>query len=273
MERVLECSKRVSFRVFRAATVGSGPTLGFSHRLVKELTTPCTLSMPHSSNLLEVLSRFILISLLAGPAFCGEYAVLASGQRMHIDRHEASADTVRLFSSGQSFTEIPLASVVAFELDDYVPPPAPPPPPTPVADAKVPVPVADPKTMVHDAAIRNGLPPKFVESVAKVESAMRTNALSPKGAIGVMQLMPATARALDADPNDPAQNIEAGTRLLRELLIKYNNDAVKALAAYNAGEGAVDRYHGVPPYAETQTYVDKVIRKYQKADPIGTGTP
>jgi soluble lytic murein transglycosylase-like protein len=104
--------------------------------------------------------------------------------------------------------------------------------------------------------------------VAKVESAMRSDAVSPKGAIGVMQLMPATARALDADPADPAQNIEAGTRLLRDLLIKYNNDAIKALAAYNAGEGAVDRYQGLPPFSETQNYVDKVIRNYQK-DPTG----
>ena len=77
---------------------------------------------------------------------------------------------------------------------------------------------------------------------------MRPDAVSPKGAIGVMQLMPATAKALDADPNDSAQNIEAGTKLLRELLIKYNNDAVKALAAYNAGEGAVDKFGGLPPY-------------------------
>src|SRR6201999_1584178 len=113
------------------------------------------------------------------------------------------------------------AAVTAFEQDDYFPPP---PAPTPVVET-LPAPVAivkpsDPKTMVHEAAIRYGLPPKFVESVAKVESAMRPDAVSPKGAIGVMQLMPATARALDADPNDTAQNIEAGTKLLRDLLIK-----------------------------------------------------
>ena len=120
--------------------------------------------------------------------------------------------------------------------------------------------------MVHDAAIRYGLPPKFVESVAKIESAMRPDAISPKGAIGVMQLMPATAKALDADPNNSAQNIEAGTKLLRELLIKYNNDAVKALAAYNAGEGAVDRFGGLPPFPETQSYVDKVIKSFKAAD-------
>ncbi|MBZ5603153.1 MAG: lytic transglycosylase domain-containing protein [Acidobacteriia bacterium] len=116
--------------------------------------------------------------------------------------------------------------------------------------------------MVRDAAARYALPAAFVESVAKVESAMKPDAVSPKGAVGVMQLMPSTARALSADASDPEQNIDAGTRLLRELLIKYDGDVAKALAAYNAGEGAVDRYQGVPPYRETQTYVDKVIRNY-----------
>jgi soluble lytic murein transglycosylase-like protein len=79
-----------------------------------------------------------------------------------------------------------------------------------------------------------------------------------------MQLMPATAKALDADPHDTGQNIDAGTRLLRELLVKYDGDVVKALAAYNAGPGAVDKYNGLPPYRETQDYVNKVIRDYQK---------
>lgn len=80
-----------------------------------------------------------------------------------------------------------------------------------------------------------------------------------------MQLMPGTAKALQSDPRDPAQNIDAGARLLRELLLKYDGDVVKALSAYNAGTGAVDRFHGMPPYAETQNYVDKVIRAYVKA--------
>jgi soluble lytic murein transglycosylase-like protein len=92
---------------------------------------------------------------------------------------------------------------------------------------------------------------------------MNAKALSPKGAIGVMQLMPATAQGLGADATDPEQNIDAGTRLLRELLIKYNGDVVKALAAYNAGSGAVDKYQGLPPYRETQSYVDKVIKDYK----------
>ncbi|MCX6638674.1 MAG: lytic transglycosylase domain-containing protein, partial [Acidobacteria bacterium] len=89
-----------------------------------------------------------------------------------------------------------------------------------------------------------------------------TGAISPKGAIGVMQLMPQTAAGLAANPFDPAENIEAGARLLRDLLVKYDGSAQLALAAYNAGSGAVDRHRGVPPYRETQLYVDRVIRDY-----------
>jgi soluble lytic murein transglycosylase-like protein len=215
-----------------------------------------------------VFLRIASIVLLAVPAFAGEYAILSSGLRLHIDRHETQDGTVRLFTK-EGFSEVPASSVAAFEQEDYVPPPAPVAPvalsaETAVARVAKSAPPADPKTLVHDAAVHYGLPPKFVESVARIESAMRSDAVSPKGALGVMQLMPATARALNADPTDPAQNIEAGTRLLRDLLIKYNNDAIKALAAYNAGEGAVDRYQGLPPYSETQNYVDKVIKNYEK---------
>lgn len=218
--------------------------------------------------------RIASIVFLAVPAFAGEYAILSSGLRLHIDRHETQDGTVRLFTK-EGFSEVPASSVAAFEQEDYVPPavvanvapvvPAASRAETAVASVAKPAPPADPKTLVHDAAVHYGLPPKFVESVARIESAMRSDAVSPKGALGVMQLMPATARALNADPTDPAQNIEAGTRLLRDLLIKYNNDAIKALAAYNAGEGAVDRYQGLPPYSETQNYVDKVIKNYEKS--------
>jgi soluble lytic murein transglycosylase-like protein len=198
--------------------------------------------------------------MLAVPAWAGEYAILASGARIHLDRHESVEDTLRLYAGG-GFTEVPATSVLRFETDDYVPPPPASVEVKPAASA----PAADPKSLVRDAAARYVLPPKFVESVAKVESAMKPDAVSPKGAIGVMQLMPATARSLSADPNDPEQNIDAGTRLLRELLIKYDGDVAKALAAYNAGPAAVDRYQGIPPYPETQSYVEKVIQNYKQA--------
>jgi soluble lytic murein transglycosylase-like protein len=201
------------------------------------------------------VSKLFLSLLLAAPGWAGEYAVLANGFRIHAERHETAGASVRLYTK-DGVTEVPAASVASFEAEDVVAPPVMP----PKVDA--PLPVSDTRTLVRDAAIRSGLPPTLVESVARVESALRPEAVSPKGALGVMQLMPATARMLDADPHDTAQNIDAGARLLRELLIKYGGDVVKALSAYNAGEGAVDRYRGMPPYPETQDYVDKVIRTY-----------
>lgn len=200
--------------------------------------------------------------LLAGglPACGAENAVLSNGFRIRIDRHENVGSSVRLYTK-DGVTELPAASVASFEEEEYTAPPAPAAPPK--VDA--PPPVKDPRTLLRDAARRTGLPPALVESVAQVESNFQPDAVSPKGAIGVMQLMPATARALAADPRDVGQNIDAGARLLRDLLIKYDGDVVKALSAYNAGAGAVDRYRGMPPYSETQDYVDKVIRTYVKA--------
>jgi soluble lytic murein transglycosylase-like protein len=209
-----------------------------------------------------VFLKVLIAVALALPAFAGEYAVLTTGFRIHADRHELEGSSVKLFTS-DGMIEVPASSVSSFESEEYVAPA-----PAPVAAAAVPAPVppksTDPKTLVREAAVRNSLPPAFVASVAKAESAMKQSAVSPKGAIGVMQLMPATAKALDADPHDTEQNIDAGTRLLRELLVKYDGDVVKALAAYNAGPGAVDKYKGLPPYRETQDYVNKVIRDYQK---------
>ncbi len=204
------------------------------------------------------MSKLFLSLLLTLPAWAGEYAVLANGFRIHAERHETVGASVRLYTK-DGVTEVPTASVTSFEAEEVISLPATP----PKVDA--PLPVRDTRTLVRDAAIRSGLPPTLVESVARVESALRPEAVSPKGALGVMQLMPATARKLDADPRDNAENIDAGARLLRELLIKYGGDVVKALSAYNAGEGAVDRYRGMPPFPETQDYVNKVIRTYVSA--------
>jgi soluble lytic murein transglycosylase-like protein len=203
----------------------------------------------------------LALFLAALPAFGGELVVLSSGMKLRADRHEQEGTQIRLFHNG-GVIEVPATLVTGFEQEEVMAAPAP--PIAEVPEVKVPAPQS-PKEMLRDAALRSGLPPEFVQSVAQVESGMRPDAISPKGAIGVMQLMPGTAKIMGADPHDTAQNIDAGTRLLRELLVKYNGDVVKALAAYNAGEGAVDRYQGVPPYNETRWYVKKVIDAYQKA--------
>ena len=203
---------------------------------------------------------FILAAL---PTFAGEFVVLSSGLKLRADRHEQEGTQIRLFHNG-GVIEVPATLVTGFEQEEVEVMLAPAPPVAEVPEVKIPAPQS-PKEMLREAALRSGLPPEFVQSVALVESGMRPGAISPKGAIGVMQLMPGTAKIMGADPHDTAQNIDAGTRLLRELLVKYNGDVVKALAAYNAGEGAVDRYQGVPPYNETRWYVKKVIDAYQKA--------
>ena len=209
--------------------------------------------------------RFLALLLAALPLFGGEYVVFSSGLRLHAERHEQAGGVIRLFNSG-GVIELPAQLVASFEEEESVPVPAAALPIPPAVEVARQPPISqDPRAMVREAARRSGLPPEFVESVAQVESGFRTDAVSPKGARGVMQLMPETARMLGADPADTAQNIDAGTRLLRELLLKYNGDVVKALAAYNAGEGAVERYQGLPPYNETRWYVKKVIDAYQKA--------
>lgn len=211
-----------------------------------------------------------LLALLAGaPLLAGEFAVLSSGARLHADRHEAAGDMVRLYR-GTGYVEVPASAVVDFEVIEDVSAPEATEVAAPMTEAPTAaVSLSDPQQLIREAALRAGLPPAFVASVARVESAFRPDAVSPKGAIGVMQLMPATAKSLGADPYDVRQNIEAGTRLLRDLLLQYDGDVVKALAAYNAGAGAVARYQGLPPYDETRRYVNKVLGAYQEAATSG----
>ncbi|MBX9603802.1 MAG: lytic transglycosylase domain-containing protein [Bryobacteraceae bacterium] len=200
-----------------------------------------------------------MLILMAAPLAAGEFAVLSNGFRIAADRHERVGDRILLHTE-KGITELPASQVVAIEKEEVAPAPAPavaPEPPKAVAP-----PPLSPRELVDEAARRAGLPREIVHSVARAESAYRPDAVSPKGAIGIMQLMPATAAALNADPRDPRQNVEAGAMYLRQLLVKYDGDVAKALAAYNAGPGAVDRYRGVPPYRETQQYVEKVIRGY-----------
>jgi soluble lytic murein transglycosylase-like protein len=212
---------------------------------------------------MKLLLCFVALALAAQ---AGEFAVLSNGFRLHADSHTADGPIIRLQSSA-GVIEIQASSVVRFEQEEYTPPAA----ALPVVSASGPLPAArtelTPQELVTQAAIHAGLPPAIVHSIARAESGYREDAVSPKGAIGLMQLMPKTAAELDANPNDPAQNAEAGAKYLRDLLLKYENDphqVSKAVAAYNAGPAAVDKYHGIPPYRETIQYVNRVLKQYEK---------
>ncbi|MGI9860096.1 lytic transglycosylase domain-containing protein [Moorella naiadis] len=119
---------------------------------------------------------------------------------------------------------------------------------------------ANMQDLIGPIAARYNLSPELLRGIVTAESGFDPRAVSPAGAIGLMQLMPATARALGVnDPFDPAANLDGGARYLRQLLDRFQGDTRLALAAYNAGPGAVERYHGVPPYKETRSYIQRVL--------------
>ena len=216
---------------------------------------------------MRLLGLFIL---MAGAATAGEYAVLANGARLHVDRHEADGAKVRLYYS-TGFVELASTAVAGYEAEEYVAPAvvamaAVAAPATPASSMATEAPT--PRELADAAADRYGLPRALVRSVMAAESGFEPLAISPKGAIGLMQLMPGTAQVLGADPHDPAQNVDAGTRYLRDLLEKYNYGLRHALAAYNAGPGAVDKYNGVPPYRETIDYITRIEKKLKVSGDI-----
>jgi soluble lytic murein transglycosylase-like protein len=196
------------------------------------------------------------------PLAAGDAVVLHNGFRLDAERVERCEGRVRLHTAA-GVVELEAAAVAFIEQA----------PPAPVLAAPEPVVATvqpepeNPRQLLDAAADRWGLPREFVHSVAAVESGARQSAVSPKGALGVMQLMPATAARLGADPHDTRQNIDAGVRLLRDLLLQYQHTdrpVSRALAAYNAGAGAVARYRGVPPYRETTSYIDRILERYWK---------
>jgi soluble lytic murein transglycosylase-like protein len=208
-----------------------------------------------------------LVYAAGNTAFAGEFAVLASGARLYVDRHEADAARVRLYH-GTDFLEMNASAVKGFEPDDS--PPLPPTLPAVIPTApeprELPALPHSALELADAAADRYGLPRNLVRSVMAAESALVAEAISPKGAIGLMQLMPETARELGVDPHDPAQNVDGGARYLRDLLIRYDGGLRHALAAYNAGPAAVDRYHGIPPYSETLNYIARIERALRRLD-------
>ena len=189
-----------------------------------------------------------------------EVAVLRNGFTIRHERHEQAGDMTRLYltEAPGSYVDVPTNQVVGFEADDYVPP-------AQQVSETIPAPAPALGEVVRAAADRNKIDPALIMSVIRSESAFRTNAVSVKGARGLMQLMPQTALQLGVmNPLDPIANVEGGTLYLRQLLDRYNNDLVKALAAYNAGPERVDQYGGVPPYAETRAYVTEIVRDFNR---------
>ncbi len=180
---------------------------------------------------------------------------LSSGRSLNVKSHRADGERVvlTLRGGGEVTCEASLIDRIA---PDEVPYPEPEAAPSEALPLE-PVPYA---AIIDDAASRQGVDPRLVRAVIRVESAYQAEARSRKGAIGLMQLMPETARRYAvANPYDPGANIEAGVKHLKMLLGRFDGLSL-ALAAYNAGEGAVERFRGVPPYPETQNYVRQVLK-------------
>jgi len=197
-----------------------------------------------------------LFVVLAAPALQAEYVVLRSGQRLKVTGYQLLADKYRLQMAGGS-VEIAAGDVVAIEPEEVftrVPAPL----------QTVPQPLY--RDLVEAAAKRYSVDADLITSVIAVESNFDPKAVSRKNARGLMQLLPETAARLGVQNiYDPQENIDAGTRYLRELLQTYNNDVALALAAYNAGPERVQQYGRVPPFAETISYVRRVKRSYDKS--------
>ena len=212
----------------------------------------------HRLTAVAFVSCLTFISVLGSalPAHA-EIVFFNTGRTLSIKTHRVDGDALVLTmrSGGEIVCD---ASVVSHFAPDEVPYPE------PEAEAPVLVASVDTSTVPYSTIIdrvsaEQGVPAKLVRAVIQVESAYQERARSRKGAMGLMQLMPETARQYAlADPYDPAANIEAGIKHLKSLLQRL--PTALALAAYNAGEGAVQRFHGIPPYPETQAYVSRILQ-------------
>src|ERR1700719_558095 len=202
------------------------------------------------------LAQFVLGVLVVGvPLFAAgaDVAVLRNGFSIRHERREIVGSVTRLYLGADTngYVDVPTADIESFEQDISAP-----------ASTH---PSQSVNEVVNAASGRYHLDPDLINSVIHAESGFNPRAVSPKGAQGLMQLMPQTASRLGvANSFDPSDNLEGGTRYLRELLERYNFDLIKALAAYNAGPQRVEQYRGVPPYYETQAYVARIIRDFNR---------
>ncbi len=199
-------------------------------------------------------------AVAAVPAHAFEHLTLRNGDTFDCVRHEPVGDRVRVYTSGENYIELKATEIVSVDVL-----------PDPVAAVAV-VPVksatltkADMNEMLASAGKQHNIDADLLASIVKAESGGHERAVSRTGAQGLMQLMPGTAREMGvADSFEPQQNINGGTQYLDALLTHYHDNIALAVAAYNAGPAAVDRYHGIPPYRETRAYVARVIREFNR---------
>ena len=190
-----------------------------------------------------------------------EVAVLQNGFRQSYVRREQMGEMTRLYLK-EGHVDLPTEQIVSFEVEET---PLAPPEAAPALEKsqRVTNTPLDLDQVVREASGRRQIDPDFVASVIKAESNFKVRAVSPKGARGLMQLMPGTAAKLGVqDPFDAKANVEGGTEYLKQLLNLYDKDAIKALAAYNAGPHRVTQYHGVPPYRETRAYISRIVSDF-----------
>src|SRR5581483_5488451 len=195
-------------------------------------------------------------------ASAADLAILKNGFSIRHERREVMNETTRLYleANGSGYVDVPTADIISFE-KDTTPQPVP-------AQATATAPAfraTNIAEVVAPASQKHLIDPDLITSVIRAESGFNPHAVSPKGAQGLMQLMPGTAAKLGVqNVFDPNANVEGGTRYLHELLEQYHWDLVKALAAYNAGPQRVAQYGGVPPYRETHAYVARIIRDFNR---------
>jgi hypothetical protein len=206
----------------------------------------------------------LLTAALTTAAHARERITLHNGFELECLHHETlDATHVRLYLPGENnYQDLPTTDIASVET---IPDPAPAPPPLPTPSKPPVTQDLDIHALLTRAGTLHNIDRELLASIIHAESAGNTRAVSRTGARGLMQLMPGTARELGVDdPTRPDQNINGGTTYLDSLLTRYHDNLALALAAYNAGPAAVDRYHGIPPYRETRAYVLRVMTEFKR---------